>query len=227
MIEPNLWPRPDMPVAGLVRTSMISRLAFLTPQTGELMNLDRYRYFLAAARFQSVQMGARAVALSPSAVSAAIRQLEEEYGHKFFRREGKAIFLNDQGRLLQKELTRILEDVEGVRRRLSGKTTSLQGHYRLAGSPYLASRLLCSVWTSLQARHPGLQGDLTAGHTSRVLAELLQGTLDFGLCFSPQLHPDLRQFTLHTGQLRVAVRKKHPVLRLSGKQGVVPRLVET
>ena len=42
---------------------------------------------------------------------------------------------------------------------------------------------------------------------------VLNGTLDVGVCFSPLRHPELQMQELHRGELRLVIKKSHPVLK--------------
>jgi DNA-binding transcriptional LysR family regulator len=177
------------------------------------MTLDQLRYFLAAARFEHIGKAARSVAISPSAVSTAIAALEEELGCPLFRREAKSIVLNDQGKYLRKEIEAVFDHLSVIRKNLQGAAVAIQGSYRLAASHSLASRVLARAWVSLQHEHASLDGELCSMETGNAVADVLQGTLDLAVVFSPLRHPELRQLDLHEGQLVVVVRRGHPVLR--------------
>jgi DNA-binding transcriptional LysR family regulator len=177
------------------------------------MTLDQLRYFLAAARFEHVAKAARSVSISPSAVSTAIASLEDEFACPLFRREGKRIALNDQGRYLRTEIEALFDRLSLVQKHLQGATTAVQGSYRLAASHFLATRYLARAWIGLQREHPRLEGELCSMATTLAVDEVLKGTLDLALCFSPLRHPELKHVELYQGQLRLAVRKGHPILR--------------
>jgi len=181
------------------------------------MTLDQLRYFLAAARYQHVGKAAQSVAISPSAVSTAIAALEEEFGCQLFRREGKSIVLNDQGKYLRTELEALFDRLAAMRKNLQGAATAVQGSYRLGASHFLAPRFLARAWVSLQREHPRLEGELCSMATALAVEEVLQGTLDLALAISPLRHPELRQIDLYRGELLLAVRKDHPVLRAPAK----------
>ena len=177
------------------------------------MTLDQLRYFLAAARFEHIGKAAQSVAISPSAVSTAISALEEELGCPLFRREAKAIVLNDQGKYLRTEVEAVFDHLSVIRKNLQGAAVAIQGTYRLAASHFLATRVLAHAWISLQREHPKLDGELCSMHTANAIHEVIQGTIDLALVFSPLRHPELRAFELYAGQLVIVVRRGHPILR--------------
>jgi DNA-binding transcriptional LysR family regulator len=178
------------------------------------MTLDQLRYFLETARLEHVGRASRSLAISPSAVSAAIAALEDELGTRFFDRVGKSIALNADGRKLQAHAQSLLGHLSSMKSDFA-QGTAFRGTYRLGASPFLAARVLAPAWSELQHKHPELIGDLRSMRTHDVLQGVLSGTLDFGLCFSPLPQPGLALTVLRKGPLVVAVRKGHPLARLS------------
>src|SRR5262245_37810813 len=106
------------------------------------MTLDQLRYFQEAARYQHVGKAALAARISPSAVSGAVRALEEELGCALFERRGKAVFLTAAGRRLQTAAARLLAQAGALREAVHGQPAGLAGEYRLGASHFLASRVL-------------------------------------------------------------------------------------
>ena len=154
------------------------------------MTLDQLRYFHEAARYQHVGRAARFVRISPSAISAAIAALESELHCRLFERVGKSIVLTDTGRRLKAEAAKLFDQVAGLKAAVQGRADQLRGHYRLGASHFLAP-VLARAWSELQNAQPELDADLCALPTAQVRRELVAGTLDFGLCFSPLAHPEL------------------------------------
>jgi DNA-binding transcriptional LysR family regulator len=177
------------------------------------MTLDQLRYFLEAAKVEHVGRAARAVSISPSAVSSAISALQKELGCKLFIKKGKNIQITDQGRYLKIKMQKLFDDLSGLSSELQENNPSLIGTFRLGGSPFLASQYLTAAWFTLRKKHPGLIGELWSAHTAKLRADLLSGHLDLALCFSPLRHPDLKIDHLYQGQFRIAVRKGHPILK--------------
>ena len=182
------------------------------------MTLDQFRYFLETSKFQHVGKAAKALHISPSAISTAISNLEEELGSKLFERKGQGIQLTEKGRKFRSQIEVILDQVGELCPSLSEKIEQLTGNYRLAASHFLSSKYLGQAWSKIQANHPQLSVELNAMSTARVITEILSGSLDAGLCFSPLRHPDLKHVQLLEGQLRLVVRKGHPLLKKSTRE---------
>jgi len=177
------------------------------------MTLDQMKYFLEAAKFQHIGKAAKSLSISPSAISSGVTALESELGVSLFERQGKKIRLSDQGHYLRVKLERIFDDLAATELCLKANNSSMTGTYRLGASPFLSRHLLAPAWFSLQKKHSDLVGEFSSLHTARVVSDVLAGNLDLGLCFSPFRHPDLSQYDIAHGQLKIAVRKAHPLLK--------------
>lgn len=185
------------------------------------MTLDQLRYFYEAARFQHVGKAAKLVHISPSAISAAIAALESELDCKLFDRMGRSVVLTETGRRLKDEAEKLFDQVAGIKTMIRSEAGQLRGDYRLGASHFLASHALARVWSELQNDHPELNGEISSLPTAHLLRELITGALDLALCFSPFQHPELKQIEVYRGQLVVAVRTGHPLLKAKGKKAVM------
>lgn len=182
------------------------------------MTLDQLKYFTAAATYQHVGRAAVAVSISPSVISAAIGNLEDELSCELFRKRGRRIELTAEGQKLLDRCKSILQSVDKLKSDIKGDAELLAGRYRLGASHFLASRLLFSGWNILQKKNPDLVADIYSMNTAHAIADVLAGRLDLAICFSPLAHPDLKEFELLRGQLVAVVRKRHPILKKSSKE---------
>lgn len=178
------------------------------------MNTDQIRYFLEAARTEHVGQAATRLRVSASAVSHAIAGLEERFGCELFEKRGKRIALTAKGRFAAERLGQVLGGIDAVAAELGGGDRPLEGYLRVAGSHVVADALLAPALAALSAENAGLTIELLSLRSGDVLRGVLGGEVDYGVCFSPQMHPELVLTPLHRGDLVVVVRHGHPVLRL-------------
>src|SRR5690242_11139468 len=103
------------------------------------MTLEQLRYFMMLGRWEHVGRAARAAAISPSALSTSISQLESELGRKLFDRIGRNIRINAAGRTLMPKAHAILHDVQSLRLGDDASAPAgFQGLVRIGASPLLA-----------------------------------------------------------------------------------------
>jgi LysR family cyn operon transcriptional activator len=177
------------------------------------MTIDQLRYFLEAARFEHVGKASASLRVSASAISTSIQALEREMGCVLFVRDKKRIKLNEKGRKLQERAESILNSIAHLANDVSEAKQEIVGSYRVGASHFLASRVLAPAWIRIQARHPKLTGEICSMSTALVMNEVVKGSLQFGLCFSPLRHSEIEEIELHRGTLLLAVGDHHPLLK--------------
>lgn len=76
------------------------------------MELLQLRYFLETSKNNNIARTAEKFLVPPSSVSASLKRLEEELGCKLFDRKSNRISLNDNGRVLQKTVGPLMEELD-------------------------------------------------------------------------------------------------------------------
>lgn len=122
--------------------------------------LERFRAFEAAARLGSFQAAARAIHLTPSAVSHRIRALEAFYGVALFTRGHRRVELTEAGRTLQASVARAFAELQrgAAALRQARDPTVL----KVTAAPAFAGAFLTRRIAAFEAAHPGLELRLEA-----------------------------------------------------------------
>jgi DNA-binding transcriptional LysR family regulator len=76
--------------------------------------LRQLEVFLATARFENISRAAESLAMSQSAASGALQDLERQFDIRLFDRAGKRLQLNDLGRALQPQALALLDQARGL-----------------------------------------------------------------------------------------------------------------
>lgn len=182
------------------------------------MTIDQLRYFFETAKTQHLNRAAQSLNISPSAVSAAIAALEDEYKCKLFDREGKRIRLTKKGQFLKDQAEKLFDHTNAIGLGMRGQNTDFSGTFKMAASHYLANHFLSKAWVSIQDKFPSLSVELGSRATHQVISDVLSGSLDGGLCISPLRHPDLKIIEIYQGQMYIAARSKHPIFKVPPHQ---------
>jgi DNA-binding transcriptional LysR family regulator len=182
-----------------------------------MITLDRLRYFVEVATIEHVGNAAKLLAVSPSVVSAAIRDLEEEFNCELFIREKQRIRLSDRGEILLEKAKVILNDTIQLYSEVGAGEIKLKGHYRIGASHFLMQEYLVPAFIEIQKDHPGLTVEFISLDTGVAISRLLSGELDAALVFRSSYYHELDETVLYNGQFQIAVKKNHSVLKLSGK----------
>ena len=153
------------------------------------LTLRQLQIFLAVARSGSTTAAATEIALSQSATSAAVNELERLLSLRLFDRAGKRLLLNDNGRALLPRAMAMLDGAAGIERMshdggaqaqsLRIGASSTIGNYllpRLLGS-FLGQRALtqASAW----------QSKVMIGNTEAICDAVAAFELDIGLIEGP------------------------------------------
>ena len=102
------------------------------------MNLSDLRIFVSAARRPSLGAAALEMHLTPSAVSKAIKRLEDNLGKPLFDRGNKQLVLNDSGQLLLGRAQTLLALADQAREDLMGERAAIDS--RIGGPAILLWR---------------------------------------------------------------------------------------
>jgi DNA-binding transcriptional LysR family regulator len=124
------------------------------------MNLSLIRTFEAAARTGSFHKAAAELHLSPSAVSHAIRKLEQTLGAALFQREGRRVKLSPEGYALMRHVGPAFDDL-----RRGFELVSMRGPMvlRVHSAPSFAAQWLTPRLPRFLAAHPDIEIRLSAG----------------------------------------------------------------
>lgn len=147
----------------------------------KLPPLAALRIFEAAGRHASFAAAAVELGVTPSAVSHAVRTLEDRLGIPLFRRDGRALSLTPAGQELLAEATRAFEGLSRVMARLAGVRG--QAGLRVSAAPTFAARWLLPRLAQLRRDHPRLSVTIS---TEQGWVELGDGRFDFAIRMAPE-----------------------------------------
>ena len=169
--------------------------------------------FLAAARQENLSRAAEALAMSPSAASDALRELEHQFDLKLFDRVGKRLQINDVGRQLQpraeellsraQELEQLLATHEGIDTLKVGATLSIGNH------------LCIPLLQQYRQRYPQSQPRLVVANTEQISHMVANFELDVGLIEGEINNPQLDIHWWRHDRLTLFCSATHPLA--SGK----------
>jgi LysR family transcriptional regulator, glycine cleavage system transcriptional activator len=122
--------------------------------------LSILRAFEAAGRTGSFRLAAAELGLTPSAVSHAIRKLEQTLGASLFTRDGRVARLTAEGEALMRHVGLAFEE---LRRGLEMVSTRGPQLLRLHSAPSFATQWLMPRLSRFLREHPGIEVRLAAG----------------------------------------------------------------
>jgi len=145
------------------------------------MNLSDLRVFVSAARRPSLGAAAQEMHLTPSAVSKALKRLEDALGKPLFDRSSKQLVLNDSGQLLLNRAQTLLALADQAKADLMGEQAAIDS--RVAGPAILLWRHGEILSQALNA-YPQASLRMQAMFEDEALAALARGDINAAIVTS-------------------------------------------
>lgn len=120
----------------------------------KLPPLRALQVFEAAARQSHFSRAATELCITQSAVSHQVKLLEEHYGERLFKREGRQLRLTAKGELLYRELERIFNELNDLSMQISGDSND---QLRLAVYSSFAIKWLIPRLSDFRRQHPQIK----------------------------------------------------------------------
>lgn len=179
------------------------------------LTLRQLAVFVAVAEAGSTTAAGRRVALSQSATSAALKELEGVLDARLFDRIGTRLVLNDAGRALLPQARAVLDGAAGIEREfgLGGGEALGSAPLRVGASTTIGNYLLPALIASWRRAWPHSQVDVQIGNTGEVAAAVARLDVDLGLIEGPCHEPGLAVEPWREEQLVIVCAPDHPALR--------------
>ncbi len=142
------------------------------------MTLRYLEIFLALARTPNMRDTAARLFISQAAVSSALRDFEAELGTPLFDRIGRGIRLNDKGRLLEKRLAPLYNQLKNALTLVA--SDELAGKIRIGASTTLSDFVLPQVLYNFKIQHERVEIECESGNTADIVRHVENGLLDIG-----------------------------------------------
>lgn len=187
-----------------------------------VVDLRLVRYFVAVAQTGNVTRAAERLHLSQPALSAAVKQLEQQLGVALLERSSRGFALTPAGELLLSRGLELLEHAEAVADEVRGLDGAPVARLRLGLSPTARYGVAPALLGACAATAPAVMLYSTEDTTGALLRDVSQGRLDLAVVFCPPKDiPDGVELELvHDEQAVVHLPADHrladrPALRLT------------
>ncbi|SNS52052.1 LysR family transcriptional regulator [Tropicimonas sediminicola] len=116
--------------------------------------LRQIQYFVAVAEHGSISHAAKALSISQSAVTEAVRFLEEDLGVTLFDRHPRGLNITHKGHQFLRHATAILAEVSGARRALEHEGEALTGRLNLGVTSLMAGYVMSDLLARYRRANP-------------------------------------------------------------------------
>lgn len=169
--------------------------------------------FLAAAHFQNITRAAESLAMSQSAASSALKELENQFNIKLFDRVGKRLQLNELGRLYRPKVEAILAQADELEQAFSQHTEV--GALKVGATLTIGNYLAVGVMAQYMNTPTRPRVSLEVANTSTIARRVKDFELDIGLIEGELQSEELDVIPWRGDELQVFCSPEHP---LAGKK---------
>jgi DNA-binding transcriptional LysR family regulator len=182
------------------------------------MDLDQLHTFLEIVRLKSFSKAAQSCFRTQPAVSAQVRQLEQDLSASLFERLGTKIALTPAGRIFADYAEQILE----LRRRAQNAISELErtprGELVIAANEATCIYVLPRVFLAYKKLFPNVEILVDRSYGARVVEAVVDNQADFGITQLPIKEKRLEVAKIHSDEIKLIVPPGHP---LAGKKEIL------
>ncbi|CAM3832993.1 HTH-type transcriptional regulator CysL [Vibrio aerogenes CECT 7868] len=175
--------------------------------------LKQIAVFDAIAECGSVSLAADKLALTQSATSMSLSQLEKVMGRPLFERQGKRMSLTHWGLWLRPRAKRLLQDARQIEAGFFAQQ-SLSGELSVCASQTPAEHLLPELVSRLDQTFPEVQVKVSVKSSHSVLEDVLSYRCDIGIIEGRCDDHRLRQEVWCNDHLTIVAGADHPYTQL-------------
>ena len=183
------------------------------------MDLDQLHTFLEIVRLKSFSKAAQTCFRTQPAISAQVRQLEQELNTTLFDRLGTRISLTPAGRIFAEYAEQILD----MRRRAQDMINELdkmpRGELVIAANEATCIYVLPEVFSKYKQAFPNVQLHVDRSYGARVVDAVVDNQADFGIAQLPIQEKKLQVVKIHSDEIKLLMRPDHP---LAGRAMATP-----
>lgn len=176
------------------------------------------RYFIAVAEARSVSGGASAVGISQSAVTDAIRTLEQETGVTLFHRHAKGVALTREGHQLLRHARSIIGAIADMAGGVGREGEQTEGTVRVGVTPVVTGYFLTDLLSRFRKLFPRIEIALVEDKRSYIEHMLVGGELDLALLIVSNLaeRSAIDHEVLLRSECRAWLAPSHPLSDIDG-----------
>jgi DNA-binding transcriptional LysR family regulator len=175
------------------------------------MDFDQLVTFLEVAKLGSFSRAGQKVFRSQSAVSAQIRQLEQEYGDKLLDRSGKTVRLTPAGRVLFAYAERLRKLREESLLAVADQGVTARGTLIIGANEATCLYVLPKVFAEYCHLYPQVQISIYRNFSYKIIEKLENGSIDVGIVTLPVKSPSLKTHLIFRDQLVLMVAPDNPL----------------
>lgn len=177
------------------------------------LELREVRYFLAAAEAGSFTAGAQQLGIGQSALSQAIKLLEERLGVALFDRTERRVRLTAAGEEFLTQSHRVLTVAEEAQRAMRAFAGGDRGRLAVGVVQTINAYAMPRIIPALATKHPNVVLDVRELTADGIEESLTRGEIEVGVTFHPVSKPTLQIEPLGREELVLIAPRHHRLMK--------------
>lgn len=184
------------------------------------MDLDQLHTFLEIVRLKSFSKAAQTCYRTQPAISAQVRQLEQELNTTLFERLGTKISLTVAGGIFADYSEQILALRKQAQEAINELEKVPRGELLIAANEATCIYVLPRVFAEFKKQFPNVQLSVDRSYGTRVVQAVLDNLADFGITQLPVQEKKLQVVKIHSDEIKLLLPTGH---KLASKEQIVPQ----
>lgn len=148
---------------------------------GILVNIDHYKVFYYAAKYQNITRAARELYLTQPAATRTLHNLEAQIGCQLFVRNARGVSLTTEGELLYRELIPAFQSLENAQNVIEQAKNLESGMIRIGVNDMSAEYMLATKLYHFKKQYPGIVDIRSRMEPLQLFDAVSEGWIDFAL----------------------------------------------
>ncbi len=149
--------------------------------------------------------------LTQSALSHQLKELEGALGVEVFNRQGKRLFLSEEGTRFLQSAEKILAEIRQLEEDIQNHKNGKTGKLNVSMQCYTAYHWLPSIIKYYKTQWPNINVNIMADASRRPLEYLLRGDIDLGIVRTQMVNTKINYEAIFEDQLIVVLPDDHPL----------------
>lgn len=174
------------------------------------MNTKQFYYLAAIADFGNLTYAAKALAVSPSALSKFLTECEHTFGTPLFLRYGRKLYPTAVGRFVVESSQKILDEQNRMLLTMKDVTGGNRNRIRLATAPNRGAIIFSKIYNQFSRRYPDISLSLTELYAREQPGAIARGRIDLALGSGVD-SADVTDVPIAHEELLVSLPVSHPL----------------
>lgn len=180
------------------------------------MNTKQYYYLTTIAEFGNLTYAAKALHVSPSALSKFLTECEQTFGFPLFLRYSRRLYPTAVGRYVVECAQKILDEQNRMLLTMKDVTGGNRDRIRLATAPNRGAIIFSKIYNQFSRRYPGISLSLTELYAKEQPGAIARGRIDLALGAGAD-SAEITDIPIAYEELLVSLPVSHP---LSGQEKI-------